>query len=69
MEKQIVQVTYWLGLVASLLAVAWKGLEALHAAPDSFGNITYMSVYKGGALFLLLSLATAGCAWVKGQKA
>ena len=69
MEKQIVQVSYWLGLVSSLLAVAWKGLEALHAAPGGLGSISYMSFYKGGALLLLLSLATAGCAWLKGQKA
>lgn len=69
MDKQIVQVSYWLGLVSSLVAVAWKGLEALHAAPGSFGSISYMSAYKGGALLLLLSLATAACAWLKSQKA
>ena len=69
MEKQIVQVSYWLGLASSLIAVVWKGLEALHAAPSGFGSVNYMTIYKGGLLFLLISIATAGCAWLKSQKA
>ncbi len=69
MEKQIAQGSYWLGLVSSLLAVVWKGLEALHVAPGGFGTLRYMTLYKGGLLFLLIALATAGCAWVKSQKA
>jgi hypothetical protein len=69
MEKQIVQVSYWLGLASSLLALIWKGLEALHVAPEGFGSIKYMTLYKGGALLLLISIATAGLAWLKSQKA
>lgn len=69
MEKQIVQVSYWLGLASSLLAVAWKGLESLNAVPGGFGSLRYMTFYKGGLLFLLIAIATAGCAWVKNQKA
>ena len=69
MEKQIVQVSYWLGLVSSLLAVGWKALEALNAAPGGFGNLRYMTFYKGALLFLLVSIATSGCAWLKSQKA
>ncbi len=69
MEKQIVQVSYWLGLASSLIAVAWKGLVALHAAPEAIGGLKYMTFYKGGLLFLLISIAAAGCAWLKSQKA
>jgi len=69
MEKQIVQLSYWLGLASSVLALAWKGLETLHAVPEAFGSFKYMTFYKGGLLFLLISIATAGCAWLKSQKA
>jgi len=69
MEKQIVQVSYWLGLASSLLAVAWKGLETLNAAPEGFGSLKYMTLYKGALLFLLISIASSGCAWLKSQKA
>ena len=69
MEKQIVKVSYWLGLASSLLALVWKGLEALRVAPEMIGNFKYMTFYKGGLLFLLISMATAGCAWVKSPKA
>jgi hypothetical protein len=69
MEKLIVQGSYWLGLVSSLLAVVWKGLESLRVAPEAFGSFKYMTFYKGGLLFLLIAIAAAGCAWVKSQKA
>ena len=69
MEKQIVQVSYWLGLASSLLALVWKGLEALRVAPEMIGSFKYMTFYKGGLLLLLISMATAGCAWVKSPKA
>jgi len=68
-EKQIVQITYWLGLASSLLALVWKGLEALGVAPEAIGTFKYMTFYKGGLLFLLISMATAVCAWVKSLKA
>lgn len=69
MEKQVVQVSYWLGLLSSAIALVWKGLEAVQFAPEGFGSFKYMTFYKGGALLLLVSLATAGCAWLKSQKA
>jgi hypothetical protein len=69
MERLIVRLSYWLGFAASLLALVWKGLEALNVAPEAIGNFKYMTFYKGGLLLLLISIATAGCAWVKGQKA
>jgi hypothetical protein len=69
MEKQILQWSYWLGLAISLLAMVWKGLATLGVMPEGFGSLLYSSLYKGGVLFLLISLATAMAAWLKGQKA
>ena len=69
MEKQIAQASYWLGFVSSVLAVVWKGLEALHVAPESIANLKYMTLYKGGLLFLVLAIASSICAWAKSQKA
>lgn len=69
MEKQIVQVSYWLGLATSLVAMVWKGLEALQFAPEGFGSFKYMTLYKGGLLLFLISIATTGYASLKNQKA
>jgi hypothetical protein len=69
MEKQITQWSYWLGLVCSLLAMIWKGLEFLKVMPEGFGSLGYTSLYKGGLLFLVITVATAGYVAVKGQKA
>lgn len=68
MEKGIVHVSYWLGLASSLVAMVWKGLQALNVAPEGFGNIKYMTFYKGALLFLLISLAAAACARLKSQE-
>ena len=69
MEQQILKGSYWLGLVSSALALVWKGLEAIHVAPEGIGNVKYMTFYKGGLLFLLVAIATSLCLWAKSQKA
>ncbi len=69
MEKHIAQWSYWLGLACSLLAMIWKGLEFLKVLPASFGSLSYMTLYKGGLLFLVIALATAGFVAAKSQKA
>jgi uncharacterized membrane protein len=69
MEKYIAQWSYWLGLACSLLAMIWKGLEVLKVMPEGFGALRYMSLYKGGLLFLVIALATSGYVAAKGQKA
>ena len=69
MEKPIAQGSYWLGVASSVLALAWKGLQAVHVLPESLGNFKYMTLYKGGLLFLMIAIASSACAWLKNQKA
>ncbi|MBZ5515274.1 MAG: hypothetical protein LAN62_10650 [Acidobacteriia bacterium] len=69
MEKHITQWSYWLGLVCSLLAMVWRGLEALKVLPEALGPVRYMTLYKGGLLLLVIAIATAVLAATKSQKA
>jgi len=68
-EKHILQGSYWLGLVCSVLAVLWKVLDVVKVAPEGFGSLRYMTLYKGGLLFLVISLATAACLAQRAPKA
>jgi uncharacterized membrane protein len=69
MEKHIAQWSYLLGLACSLLAMVWKGLEFLNVMPGGFGALTYMTLYKGGLLFLVIAVATSGYVAAKSPKA
>lgn len=68
MERQIAQVNYWLGLISSVLAIVWKALESVHVLPETLGSFKYMTLYKGGLLFLVIAVASCACAWAKNQK-
>ena len=72
MGKQIVTVSYWLGLLSSLCAL---GLRALNIFGIMRPNIVeqgrtlwYMSFYKGALLFFLIAIATASYTAVRGEK-
>ena len=69
MDKHIVQGSYWLGLGCYALAMLWKVLEVVKVAPEAFGSVRHMTFYKGGLLFLVISLATAACAAQRAPKA
>jgi hypothetical protein len=69
MEKHILQGSYWLGLGCSALAVLWKLLVVVKVAPEGVASLRYMTFYKGGLLFLVISLATAACAAQRAPKA
>ena len=60
MEKQISLVAYWLGLISVVLAVLLRGLFALGTwVPNLPGWLSaYGAFYRGGGLFLLLSIAS-----------
>ena len=72
MEKKIVTVSYWLGLLSSLIAL---GLRALNIFGILAPNVVqqgktlwYMSFFKGALLFLLIAIATASYTSVHGEK-
>ncbi|MBZ5542853.1 MAG: hypothetical protein LAO07_04130 [Acidobacteriia bacterium] len=69
MENHIAHWSYLLGLACSLLAMVWKGLEFLKVLPDRFGSLGYMTLFKGGLLFLVIVVATSGYVAAKSQKA
>jgi hypothetical protein len=72
-EKQIVTVSYWLGLVSSLIALALRALNIFGIlSPEVIQQgktLWYMSFYKGALLFFLIAIATASYASVRGGKA
>ena len=69
MENHIAHWSYLLGLAFSLLAMVWKGLAFLKVLPGGFGSLTYMTLFKGGLLFLVIVVATSSYVAAKSQKA
>jgi len=71
-EKQIVTVSYWLGLLSSLIAMGMWGLNILGrlAASVVLAGCTrwYESFYKGAVLFFLIAIATGGYRFVRSEK-
>jgi len=72
MEKQIVTVSYWLGLLSSVLAIALRALNLFGILStrvvEEGHTLWYMSFYKGALLFFLIAIATASYASVRGEK-
>jgi len=64
-EKQIVTVSYWLGLLSSLIALVLKALTIFVMKGPVFW---YMHFYKGALLFFLIAIATVSYASVRGEK-
>jgi hypothetical protein len=63
MEKQLSVLSYWLGLICTVLAVIFRGLAALNifvlhmAAPGGTG-ISFLTFFNAAALFFLLAIAS-----------
>lgn len=72
MEKQIVTVSYWLGLLSSLLALVLRLLNMFGILTtrvvEQGRTLWYMSFYKGALLFFLIAIATASYTAVRGEK-
>lgn len=70
MEKQLVRWTFLLGMLCMVIAIVWRGLNALGAGfygtqpvPPLLGqSIWYMSFYKAALLFFIASIAAGGYA-------
>jgi hypothetical protein len=71
-EKQIVTVSYWLGLLSALIALALRALNLFGVLTPTVvqqgRTLWYMSFYKGALLFFLIAIATASYASVRGEK-
>jgi hypothetical protein len=71
-HKQIVTLSYWLGLLSSLIALGLRTFNAFGMlAPgvvQQGRTIWYMSFFKGALLFFLIAIATASYASVRGEK-
>ena len=67
MEKHLVTWSYWLGIACFAIALLWKAWSAFGMwLPKSMAaaqTISYMGLYKGGLLFLLVTIATANYSW------
>lgn len=63
MEKVLLKVSYWLGVICIVLAVLSKALNAVGIDPLTFntrGNgIGYHSYILGTVIFFLMAVATA----------
>lgn len=63
MEKRILVVSYWLGVLCTVLALICRGFMAANVMPPQFGLaggllVSYNSFFHGAGLFLLLTIAT-----------
>ena len=63
MEKQLSVLSYWLGIVCTLLALIFRLCTALNMLPPHMGApggnaISYMSFLHGAVLFFLLTIAS-----------
>ncbi len=73
MEKYIMQLSYWLGVIFLAVAVVARGLNMLGVISADVltrGNpISFRSLVDGAILFLLTSIATTGYLWFKKKDA
>jgi len=66
MEKQLSVLSYWLGLICTILALIFRLITAANMVPPHLGAsggspgnaISYMTFFHGAALFFLLSIAS-----------
>jgi len=71
-HRQIGALSYWLGLLSSLIALGLRTFNALGMLTPGVvqqgKTIWYMSFFKGALLFFLIAIATASYAAVRGEK-
>jgi hypothetical protein len=69
MEKQLSLVSYWLGVICTVLALIFRMFTALNMIPPHMSApggtaISYLSFLHGAALFFLLTIAS----WCRAAK-
>ena len=73
MEKQICTVSYWIGLISTILALITRllaviGVFVMPAATSGKLPISYRSFLDGAMLFFVMAIASSVAMWVKQQK-
>ena len=63
MQKRILAVSYWLGVLCTVLALISRIMMAFYLMPPRIGSpggivISYLSFFHGAALFFLMAIAT-----------
>jgi len=73
MEKHIMRWSYWLGIACLVIAVVWKGTNALGMwlPPKTASQyaIWYLSFFRGSLLFFVASIGSANYSLVNSRKA
>jgi len=69
MEKRLLAISYWLGVLCTTLALISRVMLAINLIPPRLGTqdgvvVSYNSFFHGAALFFLLAIAT----WCKSSK-
>jgi len=71
-EKRIATVSYWLGLLSSLIAMGMWGLNILGRLALSVALVGhtrwYESFFKGAILLFVIAIATASYTFVRSEK-
>lgn len=70
MEEQLSTIGYWLGLICTGLALILRLFTAFNITPPHLGTpggnaLSYMTFFRGAALFFILSIAS----WCRTKKA
>ena len=72
MEKQIATLSYWLGLLSSLITLGLRTLNAFGILTPTVvqqgKTLWYMSFFKGALLFFLIAIASASYAAMRTEK-
>ncbi len=63
MQKRILAVSYWLGVLCTVLALISRIMMAFYLTPPRIGAaggivISYLSFFHGAGLFFLMAVAT-----------
>jgi hypothetical protein len=76
LDKQICKVSYWIGLLCTVIAIIERGLTmiGIMAGPLAGGGaagripLSYKSFLDGAMLFFLMSIASAVGMWAKDKQ-
>ena len=72
MEKKLIGVAYWIGIICAVIAILARGLALIGVFifPISPSKIefSYWSFLEGAVLFFVMAIASSVVTWAKAQK-